>query len=75
MSRSSRPGKKDIGDLVVSQGGRGLGLVLVLVVVSENTSVRIHSLAQRVLKIFLFLCSVLILRPAVGGPSTRLWHQ
>ena len=44
MSRSSRPGKKDIGDLVVSQGGRGLGLVLVLVVVSENTFVRIHSL-------------------------------
>ena len=39
MSRSRRPGKKDVGDLVVSQGGSGLGLELVLVVVSENMHV------------------------------------
>jgi hypothetical protein len=36
MSRSSRPGKKEMGDREVSQGGRGFGVVLVLVEVSAT---------------------------------------
>ena len=32
MSRSSRPEKKYIGDLVVTQGGRGSAVLLVVVV-------------------------------------------
>ena len=57
MSRSASPGKKDMGRLLVNQGGRGFGVVWVLVDVSgsNHNDMLTHGVFRLVISLFCWM--------------------